>query len=398
MPIESRSPPPSREELVARSRALLPLIARNAVESDIEREIADENVQAIEDAGLFKLPTPRRYGGFASDLQTMIEVTAALGEACGATAWVVANRYVCSWVASLLPSRAQDEIFGDDPAIGIAGVNAPSAQARRVIGGVRATGKWYYCSGSSRARWAMLGMLETDGDGNVVDQYLAMVPIQEISIEDTWYTVGMRGTASNCMVANDVFIPDHRLFSLFSALQGVYPREQSPEALYRSTFAAFFPMNLTGPLLGLGRAALRHVIETAPDRGITGTIYKKQTESSVFQVRIAEAAMKIDAAELLVARAAQDVDAAASRGEMMDLPARTRTRAAASYAGTLITDAIDMLMSAHGAGSFAATNPLQRIWRDANIATRHTALLYPVAMEVHGRALLGVEENIALLV
>ena len=107
--------------------------------------------------------------------------------------------------------------------------------------------------------------------------------------------------------------------------------------------------------------------------------------------------MKLHAAELLVARTAEDVDAAASRGEMMPLPARTLARGAAAYAGTLVTDAINILMSAHGAGSFAATNPLQRIWRDANIATRHTALLHPVAMEVHGRALLGVEKNIAFL-
>ncbi|MFN0303186.1 MAG: acyl-CoA dehydrogenase family protein [Burkholderiales bacterium] len=383
---------------MARSRELLLLLARNAVQSDVDRGIPDENVQALHDAGLLGLSVPRRYGGFETDLSTMIEVTATLGEACGATAWVVANRHVCSWVAALLPTRAQDEIFGGDPAIGIAGVNAPSAEARRVEGGVRATGKWYYCSGSAHARWAMLGLLEKDGAGNVVDQYFSFVPVSEFSIEDTWFTIGMRGTASNCIVADDVFVPEHRLLSLFKALKGTYPREQHDEVLYRATLTGLFPISLTGPLLGLGRAALRQVIEAAPDRGIAGTTYKKQSESSAFQIQVAEAAMKLHTAELLVARTAEDVDAAAGRGEMMPLAARTLARGAAAYAGTLVTDAINILMSAHGAGSFAATNPLQRIWRDANIATRHTALLYPVAMEVHGRALLGVEKNIAFLV
>ncbi len=251
MPIEFSPSHPRREELVALSRELLPVLARNAVQSDIDRGIPDENIQALHDAGLLGLSAPRRYGGFETDLRTMIEVTATLGEACGATAWVVANRHVCSWVASLLTTRAQDEIFGGDPAIGIAGVNAPSAEARRVEGGVRATGKWYYCSGSAHARWAMLGLLEKDGAGNVVDQYFSFVPVGELSIEDTWFTIGMRGTASNCIVADDVFIPSHRLLSLLKVLKGAYPGEQQSEVLYRSTLTGFFPISLTGPLLGV---------------------------------------------------------------------------------------------------------------------------------------------------
>ena len=391
------SPPPSRDDLVAQSRALLPLLARNAVQSDVDRGIPDENINALHAAGLLGLATPRRYGGAETDLRTMLEVTAVLGEACGSTAWVVANRHVCSWVAALLPTRAQDEIFGADPSIGIAGVNAPSAEARRVEGGVRATGKWYYCSGSAHAKWAMLGLVEKDSSGAVLDQYLSLVPITELSIEDTWYTVGMRGTASNCIVGNDLFIPEHRLFSLVKGLKGAYPRGPTNEALYRSTLAAFLPISLTGPLLGLGRAALQYVIDSAADRSITGTTFKKQSESSAFQVQIAEAAMKLHAAELLIAHTADTVDRYAGRGELMPLGGRTQCRAAAAYAGTQITHAINILMSAHGAGSFSAMNPLQRIWRDANISTRHTALLYPVAMEVHGRALLGVEKNIAFL-
>ncbi len=397
MPSAGNTVPPTREALIQRSRELLPLLARNAVQSDVDRGIPDENINALHAAGLLGLSAPRRYGGAETDLRTMLEVTAVLGEACGSTAWVVANRHVCSWVAALLPTRAQDEIFGADPSIGIAGVNAPSAAARRVAGGVKASGKWYYCSGSAHASWAMLGMLEKDSAGAIVDQYLALVPINELSIEDTWYTIGMRGTASNCIVGEDLFIPEHRLFSLMNGLKGAYPREQTNEALYRSTLAAFLPISLTGPLLGLGRAALQYVIDGAADRSITGTTYKKQSESSAFQVQIAEAAMKLHAAQLLIANTADMVDHYASQGELISLGGRTQCRAAAAYAGTQITDAINILTSAHGAGSFSALNPLQRIWRDANISTRHTALLHPVAMEVHGRALLGVEKNIAFL-
>ena len=130
----------------------------------------------------------------------------------------------------------------------------------------------------------------------------------------------------------------------------------------------------------------------------TARMDAKQVDSSAFQVQVGEAATRIEAAEALIMRAADEVDAAAGRGETLALPVRTRMRARASYAGTQITEAIGILLSAHGAGSFAESNPLQRMWRDANVASRHVALLHPVAMEVHGRALLGVEKNIAFLI
>lgn len=390
--------PPSREDLISRSRALLPLLSRNAATTDRDRVLAEENMAALAAAGLLRLAVPRRYGGFQTPVRTMIDVTSTLAEACGSTAWVVANRFVATWVASLLGSRAQDEIFGGDPDAGVAGAFAPSTQMRRVDGGVVASGRWYYCSGSAFAKWGLLGIMEVDGEGNPIDQFFALIPARDLTIEDTWFTTGMRGTNSNCMVADEVFIPNHRLISVFDALKGVYPTEHKSEALYRSLFASFLPLNLTGPLLGLGRAALRHVIEGAPKRGIPSTIFRKQTESSAFQIQVAEAATKIDTAHLHVHRAAQDVDDAAMREESLAMVTRGRVRADVSYAVSQATEAINMLVSAHGAGSFAESNSMQRIWRDANIASNHVALLRPIGMEVYGRTLLGVEKNISMMV
>lgn len=86
------------------------------------------------------------------------------------------------------------------------------------------------------------------------------------------------------------------------------------------------------------------------------------------------------------------------RGESLEMVTRGRIRADVSYAVSQATEAINMLVSAHGAGSFAESNPMQRIWRDANIASNHVALLRPIGMEVYGRTLLGVEKNISMMV
>jgi 3-hydroxy-9,10-secoandrosta-1,3,5(10)-triene-9,17-dione monooxygenase len=65
---------------------------------------------------------------------------------------------------------------------------------------------------------------------------------------------------------------------------------------------------------------------------------------------------------------------------------------------TCITDAINILVSAHGAGTFAESSPLQRMWRDSNTAARHAIVLPSVGIEVYGKALLGVENTVTPLV
>jgi alkylation response protein AidB-like acyl-CoA dehydrogenase len=127
-------------------------------------------------------------------------------------------------------------------------------------------------------------------------------------------------------------------------------------------------------------------------------MFEKQTDSVAFQMQISRAASLIDSAHLVVARAAADIDAAAAAGEKLPYLTRARVRADTAYSIGLIREAIDLLMTAHGAGAFADISPLQRIWRDSNTAGRHAVVSPLVCQEVYGKALLGVEEQITPLV
>ena len=151
---------------------------------------------------------------------------------------------------------------------------------------------------------------------------------------------------------------------------------------------------LVGPQLGLGRKALQLVKEQACAKPISYTYYTAQSDSVGFQLQLAEAAMLIDTAHLHAYRAADDIDSAARRGEYPDALARARARADAAWALDNVTKAIDILISAHGAGSFAETNPLQRIWRDSAVAARNAMTLPIPNYEIYGKALLGRDDQI----
>jgi alkylation response protein AidB-like acyl-CoA dehydrogenase len=394
-----RSSVPTTPELVERAAVLRPLLEANAEETERLRRVAEANIRAVREAGLGRILTPTRFGGLETDFRTMLAVMAELGKGCGSTAWAMSLINICAWLTGLYPERAQAEVFGADPDEGwAAGSLAPNGAARRADGGYVVSGSWPWASGCLHARWGTVGMLVSNETGEVEDLGLALIPMEELTIEDTWFVAGMRGTGSNTLVGEDVFVPEHRFLSYPRAFQGEIGSEHGDEALYRSAFVPVTILILVGPQLGLASAALELVTEKASARGITHTHFEQQAQSTGFQMQLAEAAITIDSAYLHAFRAADDVDGAAAAGELLDLRARARVRMDSALAAQRCQDAVDLLVSAHGASSFADANRLQRIWRDVHVASRHAITGWAVNLEIYGKALLGVEPNITELI
>jgi 3-hydroxy-9,10-secoandrosta-1,3,5(10)-triene-9,17-dione monooxygenase len=386
------------DELLERAAALRPVIERNAAKGEADRRIADESIEALVDAGLFKITVPRRFGGHEVDIRTKLEVSAAVAEGDGATGWVLALINVCHWLVGLYRDQAQQDIFGADPDARVCGVLAPSVETRREEGGLVVSGRWPWASGSLHATWGLVGVLDRDAAGAITEHALALIPMSDLTVEDTWFVAGMKGTGSNTLVADEVLVPDHRLLSVPKAIENEYPTEHADEALYRSSFIPVLALILVGPQLGLARAARDLVIAKAPKRAISYTSFEHQTDSVAFQVEVARAAMMVDTAHLHAFRAAGEIDAAARRAEKLDYVTRARVRADTGYTAETARAAIDRLVSAHGASSFADSSPMQRIWRDANTAGRHAVVSPTVSLEVYGKALLGVENDVTDLV
>jgi alkylation response protein AidB-like acyl-CoA dehydrogenase len=390
---------PTTEELVQRARGLHSLLAANAAQGEADRRVAEESIKAMTDAGLFKISVPKRYGGYETSMRTMLEVSEAVSQADGGTAWVLTLVNVCNWLVGLFPQQAQDDVYGTDPGALVSGVLAPTATTVKVDGGWRVTGKWFYNSGSWHATWAGLGIPVTDADGQVVNQGLALIPREDLGLEDTWFVAGMRSSGSNCLVADDVFVPEHRVMLTPPAIVGQYGTEHGgSEPLYRSALVPVLALVLVGPQLGMGQAALDYVISKAAKKPVSYTFFTAQSESAGFQLQVAEAARLLDTARLHAYRAADDIDEAAARGEYLDYLTRARVRSDTGYVAECVTRAIDILLFAHGAGSFADVSPLQRIWRDSATAARHAVVSPQVSYEVYGKALLGVEDNITPLI
>jgi 3-hydroxy-9,10-secoandrosta-1,3,5(10)-triene-9,17-dione monooxygenase len=388
-PIDTKSDP------VALAAGLRPLLARNAARTEHDRRLPPENIAALEAANLFKLMTPRRWNGYGVSLATALAAQAELAKGCASSGWVTMIVSGCMWVASLLPDRGQEEIFDNSTGSRVCGIISPTLKANRVAGGMRVSGKSGFASGCWHASWALFGFVIEDDGHNIVDQAIGFAPISEVEIEDTWFVAGMRGTGSNTLVAKDLFIPEHRILPLIPVLKGDFPeRRHGGEQSDYWAFAPLLPLLLLGPVVGTAKALLEATIEGAQKRGITFTTYTRQADAAIVQHQVAEAALKIDSAWLHTIRAANEMDEAAAARKPLDYLTRARIRGESGYAAKLVREAVDTLVSVGGASSFAEASPVQRMWRDANVATRHAMLATAPDLEMYGRALLGVEGNI----
>jgi 3-hydroxy-9,10-secoandrosta-1,3,5(10)-triene-9,17-dione monooxygenase len=389
---------PDATELRRRAASLRPLLERAAEETDALRRLPDAVVTAVREAGLCRLMVPERFGGHQTSIHTYIDVMAELGRGCGSTSWVASLINVCAWLGSLFPDRAQRDVWGANPDAWIAGSLAPHGDAKAVDGGWRVTGKWMWASGSMHAQWAACGIHMNGAKGETVNFGLSLMPMSDLTIDDTWFVAGMKGTGSNTIVAKDVFVPEHRFLPYPAAFGGSYRTEHTDEIVYRVALVPVTILILVGSQLGMAQAALDYVIEKASARGITHTNYSRQRESTGFQILVADAAMKIETARLHAFRAADDLDACAAARRHPDLRERARVRADSALVAKYCREAIEILMSAHGTSSMADSSRLQRLWRDVHVASRHAITEWQVNLEIYGKALLGVEPNITPLI
>jgi len=385
-------------ELIGRARSLRPLLEQNADQTDALRRLPDSTVAALKDAGLCRLMVPKRFGGHQTSIRTYIEVMAELGRGCGSTSWVASLINVCAWLAALFPERAQQDVWGNNPDAWAAGSLAPNGDAVPVAGGWRVTGRWPWASGSLHAQWAACGIHMNDASGQTLNFGLSLMPIAELTIEDTWFMAGMKGTGSNTIVAKDVFVPEHRFLPYPKAFAGEYRTEHTDEVVYRVALVPVTILILAGSQLGLAQAALDHVVGKSRTRGVTHTNFGKQAESAGFQILVAEAAMKLETARLHALRCADDLDQAAAGGVHPDFTTRARMRADVALAAKYCREAVETLVSAHGTSSLADSNRMQRLWRDVHVASRHAITEWQVNLEIYGKALLGVEPNITPLI
>jgi 3-hydroxy-9,10-secoandrosta-1,3,5(10)-triene-9,17-dione monooxygenase len=395
---DTAAPAVTHDELVARARALAPVFFERAAEAERLRRMPEANVRDLKKAGLFKVLQPRRYGGYQMPLTTHIDVIAEIARGCPSTAWCMGVIHAHSWFMGLFPEKAQEETYGADPDTIISAVIAPRGKAVMVDGGYRLNGFWPFGSGCEHSQWLFLGAVVFNEKGEEVDAADFLVPTKDVTLKDDWNVVALRGTGSCSIVAQDVFVPKHRMLSLPGSIAGKKPDAAKLEGwLYESAVVPVLTLALAPSALGMAEAALDQLKERLPGRIVAYTEGELQMEQPITHIQVADAATKIRVARLLLHACARDIQEPAERGEMMEFTKRARVRADVAYAVRQCLEAIEILYLATGGSGISESNPIQRAWRDVHAVNMHGLMNLPMNQEMYGRIVLGLKPNTPLI-
>lgn len=377
-------------------KSAVPTLRQNGEESEARRWIMDENLELLDKAGVFRMATPRRFGGFEFSLAEQVEVLTEIGRGCPSTGWVASAWVMSSWTATLYPDKAQEEIFANG-SVRISIVFAPTGTLVPVEGGYILNGRWKYNSGCQGADWNFNAAMLEKPDGQL-EELIAVVPIEELSIIDDWYVTSGSATGSSTSVAKDVFVPAHRVVTLEDALSGTCGNRSNMGATGRNYGLLSLVMaEAAGVLIGIARGAYELFLERLPGKGITYTSWTDQSLHPLTQIQVATAANKISAAQGLSAGWLQMLQQRADAGEEPTPEEKAVVRGQVAFAMQLAKEAVGLLYNASGGSVIQSSVPLQRFHRDIQGFTLHALTQFNVNMELQGRVLLGLDPDTPFL-
>lgn len=385
--------------MVARAAALAPRLREGALRSEQLRCLPEDAERELHESGLFRIVQPKRVGGSELDYVALIDCADALGQGDASVAWTFANLASHHWMLAMFDSRAQDLVWGKDPNTLIASSFIfPAGRARKVDGGYVLRGSWPFSSGVNCSEWNMLAsVVSSEDEADGIEYRIFLLPKSDYRIKDTWDATGLRGTGSNDVEVTDAFVPQSMTVGVHEVAGGPTPGSAvNPNALYKLPVFSLFPYVLSGVALGNAQACLDDYVDLARRRASTYN-RAKLSDLQTTQIKIAEAASKIDAARLIMRQACIEALADARRGRIPDMAAKTKMRRDGAYSVNLCTDAVSLLFAASGARGLYMASALQRQFRDAHAINAHIAFNFDAAGTNYGRVALGLpSENLTL--
>ena len=378
--------------LVQSALNLRTLIESQASEMEEQCTMTAPIVQAFDQAGLFRISTPKEIGGLEADVDTVMAVCEAIAFADGATGWAFTqNTITGSYLAHI-----QEEYARRFAAMRTgAGHFAPLGVAHEEEGGYRVSGNWQFASGSGHAEFIGGGALlmrngepAPMGANGELPLIGFFVSIDQAIMKGNWDTMGLRGTGSFDYEIPEQFVEAGATWNISMG----YAPSQTGGPIFDIGPQAYGSIGSCSWALGVASRALHEIAEIAKaGRTRLGSPALRDQEEfqrdfGFHQTAVAAARIQISVVYNQAVELIRD-----GADEVACAEAVRQSKAHANYVVKQVAKkAVIFAWEASGSSGMRNPNRLQRCFRDIYIGAGHQVFDDRSYREA-GKSALGLE-------
>jgi len=376
--------------LIEAAKEIAPIVEKYSEEAERERRLSRPVLDAMREAGLLRMMTPRSLGGLEADPVTRTLVVEEIGRHDSAAAWTLENPLDWAFFCARLPDEGAEEIYDGGADIVIAAQFGRPLQATSADGGYRVSGRAPFVSNCLDADWiSSTALVDADrhADGEA-EMRMVYFPREKCEIIDTWNVMGMRGTGSNDISVDNVFVPAFRTFPMTPEFE---PGSHYQGPLYRMPLVGVVMTGIPTPMLGVARKAVDTVTELALTKNpVASSNLLKERASAQVQLGKAEAVLR--SGRLLLLETEGKAWQRCIDGEPHSLEQKADLLLAGSHAMSSAVQAVELACNIAGTTAFRATSPLERCFRDVQ-TMKHHVFTSEARYGTFGQVRLGVDPD-----
>jgi len=331
-----------------------------AGEIDEEERFPVETVEKMKNNGMLGIPFPKKYGGQGGDVLAYIMLVEELSKACGTTGVVLsAHTSLCcgpiyefgteEQKQKYLAPLAKGEKLG---AFGLteanAGTDAAGQQTKAVLDGdhyILNGSKIFITNAANADVFIVLAMTDKSKGTRGISAFIVEKEYEGFTIGKKELKMGIKGSATCELIFENVKVPKENLIG----------KEGKGFSIAMKTLDGG-RIGIAAQALGLAQGAIDETVKYVKERKQFGRSISKFQNT---QFQLADMQTKVDAARLLVYRAAFNKD--------NRIPYSNEAAMAKLFASETAMEVTNKAVQLHGGYGYTREYPVERMMRDAKI-------------------------------
>lgn len=339
--------------------------------------IPKDIVAKFQEVGLYRAFVPAQFGGGGMSPAEFLRLIEIISAADGSAGWVASFGFASKYLSSL-PVATLTELYRESPDVVFAGAVFPPQTALAEGSAYRVRGRWGFGSGCMGASLIGVG-IKIDGENGGLPR-MAVMPRDQVKIEENWDTIGMFATGSHDLVVEDVLVPQE-----YTLIRGAPPSIDT--AAYRYPTMAMATQVLAIVSAGVAREAIDEAVKLATRKNsITGA--PSMADRPGFQIALAQMEAQLNAARAWFYEETEAMWGLVSQGREATPADIAKLRIASTHIAKTGADVTRRAFEMAGTTGIFNNHPLSRLLLDALVVAQH-AFMNDGTWQSGGAVLLG---------